>query len=254
MRFSFIFAVVLILTSCSAEREKIETLDQLSDKKICVLTGSAGDLAARERFPDAEIMGLTTSADAAYNVKIGKTDAFVFNRQVLNNVVQQNDDLKILDEPVSRVDVAIAFNKDNTELANEFNQALSELKQQDVLGEMRSKWFSDFGGNIPKLPEVEVSDPEKTLKIGVSSVNEPFMFMANNELTGFDMELIVYLSEILNVKTEFVDMNFEALIPALQSNKIDLAISNFNITEERKDFVLFSDPYLVQENAALVKK
>ena len=35
-------------------------------------------------------------------------------------------------------------------------------------------------------------------------------------------------------KIEIIDMNFESLIPALQSGKIDFALSNFNVTEERK--------------------
>jgi len=49
-----------------------------------------------------------------------------------------------------------------------------------------------------------------------------------------------------------VDYNFEALIPALQSKKIDLAISNFNVTEERKKLIRYSRPYLGNDISALV--
>lgn len=49
-------------------------------------------------------------------------------------------------------------------------------------------------------------------------------------------------------------MSFPALIPSLQSGKIDLAISCFNVTEERKQKVDFSRPYHASDIATMVRK
>ena len=43
-------------------------------------------------------------------------------------------------------------------------------------------------------------------------------------------------------KVEFVAMGFDALIPALNTGNIDVAIAGMNITEERKKVVTFSEP------------
>ncbi len=62
------------------------------------------------------------------------------------------------------------------------------------------------------------------------------------------------IGERLGKKIEIVDMNFEALIPALQSGKIDFALSNFNVTEERKKLINFSLPYIENDISALVRR
>ena len=49
-------------------------------------------------------------------------------------------------------------------------------------------------------------------------------------------------------------MNFEALIPALQSGKIDFALSNFNVTDERKKLINFSAPYITNDISVLVRR
>ena len=38
-------------------------------------------------------------------------------------------------------------------------------------------------------------------------------------------------------------MSFDAVLPAVQSGKVDFAACGITITEERKESVLFSDPY-----------
>ena len=43
------------------------------------------------------------------------------------------------------------------------------------------------------------------------------------------------------------DMGFDALIPALNSGNIDVAIAGMSITDERKKVVVFSDPYKQME-------
>ncbi|MCF8241911.1 MAG: transporter substrate-binding domain-containing protein [Melioribacteraceae bacterium] len=244
---------VSILFSCSQKEEKITDIKQLSDKRICVLTGSSGDNAAREAFPDAVFMDMIAAADAAYSVKVGKAEAFVHNKSVLRSIVKKDSELIILDQPVSKVDIAIAFNKDKIELLSEVNHALNELTDNGTLKIMKEKWIEPGFTVVPGLPDIESSSENGTLKIGTCAKAEPLTFIYNNSITGFDIELGMRIGELLNKKIEFVDMNFEGLVPALKSGKIDFALSNFNVTEERKNFVNFSTPYLDNDIAALVK-
>lgn len=90
--------------------------------------------------------------------------------------------------------------------------------------------------------------------MGTCAQIEPFSFQANGILTGIDIELSQLLGELLGKKIEIVDMSFEGLIPALQSSKIDFALSNFNVTTERKKIVNFSVPYIENDISALVRR
>lgn len=247
--------ITLILASCSQKNdEKITELSQLKDKRIAILTGSAGDITARKAFPDAKFLDNVASADAAYSVKIGKADALIFNKSILINIAERNPDLVVLDKPLAQVEVAAAFNKESTQLIEEVNSAIKKLEDDGTLESMRQKWIESNYKNVPQIPEFKNDSHSDVLKMGTCALFEPYTFLYNNEITGFDIELGYRIGEILGKKIEIIDMTFESLIPALQSGKIDFALSDFNVTEERKKYISFSIPYVVNDISVLVRK
>lgn len=277
-----IISLILILfigVSCSQQKnERITKLSQMKDKRISILTGTAGDIVSRERFPDAQLIDFYATTDAAYNVKIGKSEAFIFDKVVLKNIDRKYPDLRLIDEPVASVDIAVALPKGRIVLLEKINDAINQLKKDGTLQAMKQKWIDSEYQVAPDLPDWKLEFSEdttvwvrngfyvnttsemrpdsvvNTLKVGISAQFEPMMFVSNNKFTGFDMELALRIGKLLNRKIEFIDGSFDSLILSLQAEKIDFAISNFEITEPRKEFVSFSDPYLVQDISALVKK
>jgi polar amino acid transport system substrate-binding protein len=238
----------------ASQSEVFSGLQQIDGKRICVLTGSAGDLAARKYFPRSSFMAMTASADAALALKSNKADAFIYDKSVLLNLARKNPELVILDEPVAKLEVAAAIKKENTQLLAEMNRALSDLKKEGALQRLRVKWVDSKYAAPPPLPPVNNAHATGVLKMGTCSTNEPFAFQANGIFTGLDVELSQMIGELLEKKIEIVDMNFEALIPALQSGKIDFALANFNVTEERKKLITFSLPYIENDISALVRR
>ena len=238
----------------AAKSDEISRLQQIDGKRICVLTGSAGDLAARKYFPKSRFITLTAAADAALAIKSNKADAFIYDKSVLLNLVEKNPELVILDQPVAKLEVAAAIKKENTELLAEMNRALSDLKKEGALQRLRVKWVDSKYAATPQLPPISGAHAKGVLKMGTCANLEPFSFQANGVFTGLDIELSRLIGERLGKKIEIIDMNFEALIPALQSGKIDFALSNFNVTEERKKLINFSLPYIENDISALVRR
>jgi polar amino acid transport system substrate-binding protein len=232
----------------------ISGLRQIDGKRICVLTGSAGDLAARKYFPKSIFIALTAAADAALAVKTGKADAFIYDKSVLLNLAGKNPELVILDEPVAKLEVAAAIKKENAALLSEMNGVLNDLKEEGALQRLKVKWVDTKYAATPQLPPVSSVNTGGALKMGTCANLEPFSFQANGILTGLDVELSRLIGARLGKRIEIIDMNFEALIPALQSGKIDFALSNFNVTEERKKLVNFSLPYIENDISALVRR
>lgn len=246
--------ICTLFISCSKKNGKITDTAQLKNKRICVLTGSAGDFAARKYFPDAVKMDLISASDAALTVKAGKAEAFIHNKTVLDIIVEKEPGLMILDKPVSQVEIAAAFKKGNTLVQSEISSALIKLRERGTLTEMKLKWVENIYKEVPPLPELNNRGQNGTLIMGTCAKAEPMSFQSNNIITGFDIELALRIGEILSKKIKIVDMPFESLIPALQSGKVDFALSNFNVTDERKKQLDFSEAYIVNDISVLVRK
>ena len=233
---------------------EISNVQQIDGKRICVLSGSAGDMAARKHFPHASFQSMTVAADAALAVKSNKADAFIYDKSVLLNLVEKSPELMILDQAVDKLEVAAAIKKENTKLLADMNGVLAELKKEGTLQRLRLKWVDTKYTQTPQLPPVSDVQPRGVLKMGTCATIEPFSFQSNGIVTGLDVELSRLIGARLGKKIEIIDMHFEALIPALQAGKIDFALSNFNVTEERKKLVLFTLPYIENDISALVRR
>ena len=60
---------------------------------------------------------------------------------------------------------------------------------------------------------------------------------------GIDVDVAKAVADEIGVELEVVDMDFDGLIPALQSGKGDIVAAGMTVTDERKESVDFSDTY-----------
>ena len=229
-------------------------LNELNGMRIGVLTGSAGDNAARKHFPKASFHDLNSSADAALAVKTHKIDAFVYDKSVLLTVAEKNPDLLILPTPVDKLAVAAAIKKENTKFLKDFNRVMASLKKDGTLKRLREKWVDSKDPGARVMPPESKTTTNGVIRMGTNAIIEPFSYQANGQLAGLDIELARLIGTRLGKRVEILDMQFEALIPALQAGKIDFAMSNFNVTDERKKLVNFSLPYIENDISALVRR
>ena len=95
------------------------------------------------------------------------------------------------------------------------------------------------------------------LVVATEAAFAPFAFYDENnrKMVGFDVDLIRAIAKEIGYKTCTIKhMDFDDLIPAVNSDKADVAISAISITETRKRVVLFSQPYYKSGLAFIVKK
>ena len=83
------------------------------------------------------------------------------------------------------------------------------------------------------------------IKVGISADFPPFEYYnENEELYGFDVDLMNYIGEKIGFDIEFVNMSFDQLFSAVMGGDVDCAISAIAITEERKNVIDYTIPYL----------
>ncbi len=85
---------------------------------------------------------------------------------------------------------------------------------------------------------------QEKLTIGTNPAYPPFEYKGeNNELLGFDIDLMNELCTVMEKECVFSEQEFDALIPNLRLRRYDALITGMDITEERAKQVAFSDPY-----------
>ena len=96
---------------------------------------------------------------------------------------------------------------------------------------------------------------EKTLRIGIEAAYPPFAFKTSEgKISGFDYDIGNALCAQMQVKCEWIEGEFDGLIPSLKVKKIDAALSSMTITEERKKSVDFTHKYYFTSSRLVMKK
>lgn len=90
----------------------------------------------------------------------------------------------------------------------------------------------------------EIKESGKVI-IGVFSDKKPFGYVdANGEYQGYDVYFGNRIAEDLGVEVEYVAVEAASRVEYLVSNKVDIILANFTVTEERQEQVDFSLPYM----------
>ena len=95
---------------------------------------------------------------------------------------------------------------------------------------------------------------DKIIYVGIDAAFPPFGYLENGNIAGFDYDIMSEIAKLTDMKVEFNQMQFAGLLPALQTKKIDAIIAGMTVTEERKQFVNFSETYYVSSQVILVHR
>lgn len=109
-----------------------------------------------------------------------------------------------------------------------------------------------------KTEEAPASDTADggVLRMGCSADFAPFESYADDGKTiiGYDVDMMNEICKRLGMTLEITDMNFDSVVTAVQTGKIDVGVSGMTITDERKENVNFSDSYFTAAQSILVPK
>ena len=93
-----------------------------------------------------------------------------------------------------------------------------------------------------------------TLRMGTNATFPPYEFVGDDgNVQGIDADIAAAIADKLGMKVEITDMEFDSLIPALQSDTIDVALAGMTVTPERQESVDFSDSYANGVQVIIVK-
>ncbi|URK87162.1 transporter substrate-binding domain-containing protein [Rhizobium sp. RCAM05350] len=95
----------------------------------------------------------------------------------------------------------------------------------------------------------------KLVKVGSDTTSPPMESVdpASGQIVGFDVDVVNAICAKINCQAEFVTTGWDGIFAALDQGSFDLVASGVSITDERKKAMDFSEPYIVNSQAVLMR-
>lgn len=107
----------------------------------------------------------------------------------------------------------------------------------------------------PKVDNWDKYQQQKSITVGFDNTFVPMGFEEKNgNYTGFDIELAQYVSEKLGVTIHFQPIDWDMKETELQNGTIDAIWNGYSATDERREKVAFTIPYMQNTQILVVKK
>ena len=221
------------------------SIDQFNGKKIGSATGTTYDVIVRRRLPDVTFSYYNTYSDMVAAMQSGKIAAFACDEPVLRNIMAENDQVTMMPEYLDTFEFGFIFpkNKKGSALCGQMSEFIREVRDGGELEKLEKKWL---GGNMDgaEMPDIEsLSGENGTLTLAIDALNAPFDFMRGKQYAGYEVELALRFCERYGYALTIRNMDFDAVLTSVQTNKAAFGAATISITEERKQSVLFSEPH-----------
>jgi polar amino acid transport system substrate-binding protein len=121
----------------------VGSLDDLSGKTVGVDTGSTGDMWTTEhqdQYGIGEIRRYEGLQPAMLDLTAQRLDGYVSDIPALLYYTKDKPELKVIQRIPTGEKYSVMFNKDSP-LAAQFNDVISELKNEGFIAELHEKWF-----------------------------------------------------------------------------------------------------------------
>ncbi|RLP23128.1 glutamine ABC transporter substrate-binding protein GlnH [Mesorhizobium sp. YM1C-6-2] len=104
---------------------------------------------------------------------------------------------------------------------------------------LRNILFAAFATAIAFTQSTKAED----LVVATDTAFVPFEFKEGDKYVGFDIDMWDAIAKEIGVTYTLQPMDFNGIIPALQTKQVDVALAGITIKDERKKAIDFSDGY-----------
>ena len=236
---------------------------------------------ALEQIPNVQASTYPEFSDLLTALKSGAIDGYVAEEPTAFSVCASNDDLTYLPfknndtgftATAADVGIAIGLKKGNT-LRDQINTVLAEITDEQRSELMEQIVTLASGGTVTEFA-VHCDAPATTtgtLKIGMECAYEPYNWTDTEGTSlgavpissegqsglyanGYDVQIAQYVANRLGLKLEIYAMEWDSLIPAVNSGAIDAIVAGMSPTAERSEQLDFTDTYYESNLVVIIRK
>lgn len=279
-----LMALVLICAAGCAKNEKTDltAAQSLADLKGAKIAAQNGTFHA-EALPQIENVQSSTYpefSDLLTALKSGAIDGYVAEEPTALSVCGGDDTLTYIalennttgfTATASDVGIAIAVKTDSA-LRDQMNAVLAEVSEADQKALMEQIVDLRMGKSVDAfvLQSEAPANPTGTLKVAMECAYEPFNWTDTTETlgavpisgegkdglyaNGYDVQIAQYVANKLGLKLEIYSIEWDSLIPAVQSGTVDAIVAGMSPTADREEEVDFTTCYYESNLVVIIKK
>ena len=223
---------------------EFSTIEDLNGHGIGVQTAVLYEELIRERVPDTTFQYYTMPNDMILALKSGKIDGYLIEEVSYGVQKKNHPDLAVLEEPAGYIDATciIGENERQDRLLAELNQFIADSWENGLLDELYDYWIADFDPVNDTCDVTGFTGENGTIAVAVEGGYEPFSFISNGHISGFDADFICRFARAYGYTPEFYEVPFEAIAPGVESGKYDIGM-NIVVSAERNETGTLSDVY-----------
>ena len=133
--------------------------------------------------------------------------------------------------------------KGNTELLDEMNKALEELKEDGTVDKIIGNYIGDDTGKYQYESPADVDHSKGTLVMATNAEFEPY-----------DVDLSRAICDKMGYDLEILDMEFDSILPSIAAGKADFGAAGMTVDAERQKNADFTDTYANASQVVIVRK
>ena len=266
--------------TASVDVRNAKTIADLKGAKIAAQAGTF-HADALSQIPDVKSSTYPEFADLLTALKSGAIDGYIAEEPTALSVCGSNDELTYLPfknndtgftATAADVGIAIGLKKGNT-LRDQINTVLAEITEEQKSQLMEQIVTLASGGTVTEFA-VHCDAPATTtgtLKIGMECAYEPYNWTDTEGTSlgavpissegqsglyanGYDVQIAQYVANRLGLKLEIYAMEWDSLIPAVNSGAIDAIVAGMSPTAERSEQLDFTDTYYESNLVVIIRK
>ena len=135
-------------------------------------------------------------------------------------------------------------------------------KRKGILGLLTLVWMAVMSlagctqlASNPTVDNWDKYQQQKSITVGFDNTFVPMGFEEKNgNYAGFDIELAQYVSKKLGITVHFQPIDWDMKETELQNGTIDAIWNGYSATDERREKVAFTIPYMQNTQILVVKK
>ena len=231
-----------------------QSVSSFDGKRAGVITGSFQDGVVERHLPHSTISNYDTYTDLVEALNKDKIDYFLTVAEASASLMQEHSGLVALKEPIEVLEIGAMFAKtdEGHALKKEFDEFLGKLRADGTLDAIYKFWGDPKNLSTP----IDTSDVsgQRVLRFATGGTDVPTSFMVGDKIAGINPDLAVRFCKERGYGIEVFTVNFSGTIPGIKTGAYDFALADSVITPERKESVLFSDPYNTTDMLLITKK
>ena len=159
--------------------------------------------------------------------------------------------VKVIEINLSDEVYALGVNKDDAALLASANEFIAKIKADGTFDKICNNYFGD---GTPVAVSSAAEDTSKDqLVVATNAEFEPFEYKKGDQFYGIDMEVVKAFADSLGKELVIKDMEFDAVVTAVQQNKADIAAAGLTVNPGRAEQVNFTESYYSASQQLIVK-